>query len=183
VLPASLISSITHNWLRCIRLFHSSTVGQLAEKSSFRWKSPLIVTNQNRLINIVVKKLYRHHFESFMVTTLTWLTVTGYQYHKWPRICSACRVHNPVLSSFMTYHRVCNKCNTTDVKCGIGTAYPSGAPEFTPGFNGVRVARSLVFCLMFCRLLFVLLATVLSVLRFTASNYTFGIFSYRKRGL
>ena len=25
------------------------------------------------------------------------------------------------------------------------TAYPSGAPEFTPGFSGVHVARSLVF--------------------------------------
>ena len=32
--------------------------------------------------------------------------------------------HNPVFSSFMTYHRVCNKCNTTGVACGAGTAYP-----------------------------------------------------------
>ena len=24
--------------------------------------------------------------------------------------------------------------NTTDVTSGAGTAYPSGAPEFTPGF-------------------------------------------------
>jgi hypothetical protein len=28
--------------------------------------------------------------------------------HNWPRICSTCRKHFPVLSSFMTYHRVCN---------------------------------------------------------------------------
>jgi hypothetical protein len=34
----------------------------------------------------------------------------------------------------------------------------------------------LVFCLMFCRSLFVLLVFVLSVLRFTASGYPFGIF-------
>jgi hypothetical protein len=27
---------------------------------------------------------------------------------------------------------------------GAGTAYPAGAPEFTPGFLGVRVTRSLV---------------------------------------
>jgi hypothetical protein len=40
---------------------------------------------------------------------------------------------------------------------GAGTAYPSGAPEFTPGFSGVRVTRSLVLyvcfvdrCLSFC---------------------------------
>jgi hypothetical protein len=28
--------------------------------------------------------------------------------NKWPRICSTCRKHFPALSSFMTYHRVCN---------------------------------------------------------------------------
>ena len=27
---------------------------------------------------------------------------------KWPRICSTCRKHVPVLSSFTTYYRVCN---------------------------------------------------------------------------
>ena len=34
--------------------------------------------------------------------------------------------HNLVLSSFMTYHWVCNEVGPTS---GIGTAYPSGAPE------------------------------------------------------
>jgi len=43
----------------------------------------------------------------------------------------------------------CNKSNTTGATCGAGTAYPSGAPEFTHGFSVVRVARSLVFCVMF----------------------------------
>ena len=49
----------------------------------------------------------------------------------------------------------------------------------TSVFSGFRVARSLVFCGVFCRSLFVLfpLAIVLSVLlRFTDSDYTFGIF-------
>jgi len=49
----------------------------------------------------------------------------------------------------------------------------------SPSFSWVRVVRSLVFCVMFCRSLFVifLLTNVLSLLlRFTASNYTFGIF-------
>jgi len=58
-----------------------------------------------------------------------------------------------------------------------GTVYTSGAPGFIPGFSGVRVARSLVFCAVFCRSLFVpfLLAILLCVLvRFTASDYPFG---------
>jgi hypothetical protein len=32
----------------------------------------------------------------------------------------------------MTYHRVCNKNNTTDITRGTGTAYRSGASESTP---------------------------------------------------
>jgi len=41
-------------------------------------------------------------FESFTVATMTWFTVTEYLCQKWPRKCSVCRNHNPVLSSFMT---------------------------------------------------------------------------------
>jgi len=62
---------------------------------------------------------------------MTWLTVPEHLCHKWPRICSTCRKHFPVLSSSMTYHLVCN---TTGATSGAGTAYPSGAPEFPPGF-------------------------------------------------
>ena len=51
--------------------------------------------------------------------------------------------------SFMIYKRVCNKINTTGANSGTGTAYHSGAPEFNPGFNGVRVIRSLVLCVCF----------------------------------
>ena len=29
---------------------------------------------------------------------------------------------------------VCNKSKMMDATCGAGTAYPSRAPEFTPGF-------------------------------------------------
>ena len=46
-----------------------------------------------------------------------------------------------------------------------------------PGLSGVRVARSLVFCVVFCRLLFILFLTIaLSLLPFTASDYLFDIF-------
>ena len=50
-----------------------------------------------------------------------------------------------------------------------------------PVFGGVRVARFLVFCVMFCRSLFVLfrVAIELSVcLRFTDTDYPFGIFNF-----
>ena len=52
-------------------------------------------------------------------------------------------------------------------------------PSSNPVFSWVRVIRSLVLCVMFCRSLFVLffLVIVLSVLlRFTYSDYPFGIF-------
>ena len=54
-----------------------------------------------------------------------------------------------MISVIETYHRVCNKSNTTGVTYGTGTAYM---------FSGFRVVRSLVFCAMFCRSLFLLLS-------------------------
>ena len=69
--------------------------------------------------------------------------------------------------------------NTTGATCRAGTANPSGAHEFTLGW--VRVARFLIFCGMFSRSLFVLfrLVVVLFVLlRYTASDYFFGIFKF-----
>ena len=59
--------------------------------------------------------------------------------------------------------------NTTGVTSGTGSATHFGAPAFTLGYSGVSVARSLVFCVVFCRLLPVLLyfvfAIVLSVIQ------------------
>ena len=51
-------------------------------------------------------------------------------------------------SSFMAYHLVCIKSNTSGVTSGAGTAYPSGARHGTTPqvFNGVRVAQYVVFC-------------------------------------
>ena len=71
----------------------------------------------------------------------------------------------------------------TGATSGAGTAYPSGAPEFTPGFSGIHVTRSLVLYVCFldrcnvCPFLLFLLAIVLSVfLRYTDSDCPFGIF-------
>ena len=54
-------------------------------------------------------------------------------------------VYNLVLSSFMTYHRVCNKSNTTGGTCVAGTAYPSGTPELTTVFVGFVLLGRLFF--------------------------------------
>ena len=74
------------------------------------------------------------------------------------------------------YYRICNKGNSTGATCSAWTTYPSEAPEFTPSFSVVHVGRCLVLDVTFCKSLFVLLVIVLSVLRFTASDYPFGIF-------
>jgi len=69
--------------------------------------------------------------------------------------------------------------NMTGATSKAGTAYPSGAPEFTPGFKGGSCYSIFSFMCMFCRSLFVLflLAIVLSVLlRYADSDYPFGIF-------
>ena len=80
------------------------------------------------------------------------------------------------------------------VTCRAGFAYPSRIPEFNHCFSRVRVAWSLALWVMFCRSLFVLflLAIVFIVcpsiygfwlplwyLRFTASDYPFGILDLR----
>ena len=44
-------------------------------------------------------------------------------------------IHQNLVKFNMTYDRVCNKINTTGVTSGARTAYPSGAPEFTPVFR------------------------------------------------
>ena len=49
----------------------------------------------------------------------------------------------------MPYHRGCSQSNTSATN-GAGTAYPTGVSEFTPVFGEIRVARSLVFYVVFC---------------------------------
>ena len=84
----------------------------------------------------------------------------------------------------MTYHRVCNKSNTTGVTKRGQELFT--LPEHlcsTSVFYEVRGVRSLVFCVKFCislfslSFLFFILTIVLSVfLQYTASDYPFGIF-------
>jgi hypothetical protein len=88
--------------------------------------------NQDFLVVMLKSSLRK-----FTVATMTWLSVTEYLYHKWPRMCSVCRNHNSVLSSFKIYHRVSNYSNTKSGTCGAATTYSLGAPELTnPIFVG-----------------------------------------------
>ena len=92
---------------------------------------------------------------------------------------TTCRENFPVLFPFTTYHRVCNQMITKGAISGAGTVYLSGAPEFTPGCQWGSCNSIISFMCMCCRsfcFVFFLLAIVLSVLRFTDSDYPFGIF-------
>ena len=53
----------------------------------------------------------------------------------WPRICFVCGNHDPVISSFRTHHRFCDKNNRTGIISGAETVNPTGAPEFHPRFS------------------------------------------------
>ena len=86
------------------------------------------------------------------------------------------------LHTIVFWGKVCDSsCFAFIFKISIraGTATLPKNLKSPPVFHGVRVARSLVFCVLFCRSLFVLilLAIVLSVLlRFENSDYPFGVF-------
>jgi len=66
----------------------------------------------------------------------------------------------------------------TGVTVGAGTGYPSEAYKFPPIFGGGEglCAQCLVLCVVLGRSLFVLLAIVLAVLPFTASDHPFDIY-------
>ena len=69
---------------------------------------------------------------SWLVRSPSWIgwPATEYLCHIWPPMCFAYRNRNPLHhSSYMTLHRTVNKCNTTDVTSGSGTANPSDVPE------------------------------------------------------
>jgi hypothetical protein len=112
-----------------------------------------------------------HHFESFTVATMTWLTVTQYLWHRRPWLVSLCRNHNAALCSYVTYHWSVDKSYNT-LEQELITF-----PEHLRSPLCALCLRNLLFsvwcfvdrCLSFW--FFFLLAIVLSVLRFTASDY------------
>ena len=124
------------------------------------------------------RKLYDRHHEL--------VNRYGVLCHRWQWICSVCRNHNPVLFSFLIYHRFVTS-NTMSATCGAEIIYPCEAHEFNfhPSKHPVLVGfvlLDLCLCVVFCRSLFVLLSFFLfafllyALLRFTASYYRLGIF-------
>jgi hypothetical protein len=112
----------------------------------------LIVCKESRLkTSIVYMRLIQFEHRNFEYVSQKSVIVI------WPRIFSTCRKHVSVLSSFMTYHRVCNYVSTTDATSSTGTAYPSGAHAFITGFKWGSCYSIFNFMCIFCRSLFVLL--------------------------
>ena len=70
--------------------------------------------------------------------------------------------------------------NTTGDTSGAGSVYSSELSRVQPDLSGILVVQSIVYCVGFCRSLFVLflLPIVLSDLRLTASNYPFVLFNF-----
>jgi hypothetical protein len=133
------------NWSGCIKWFYDITEIAITAKVMLPKQGYLVVNEKSSL-----GKLYCRHND---LDNRYAVSVSQ------SRTCSVCRNHKPILSSFMTYHLVCKMSNTTDVTCGAGTSYTSCAPGRAPGFNGIRVGRFLVFCVMYCRSMFVLLSS------------------------
>ena len=96
---------------------------------------------------------------------MTWSSATEYLCHIWQRICSVCCNHNLVLSSFMTYHQICDKGSTTDVTSLEGTAYHSGGNLLFMGFALINPCGVLwIFGCPFVLFLLVIALSFLNIL-------------------
>ena len=105
---------------------------------------------------------------------MTWLTIMEYLCHKWLRVFSVCRSnHNPALSSFMIYHWIFKKSNTTGANDRAGMVR---IPEFTFDYSGVPsfIYSSILLSIVCLFVLFLFLVIVLSgLLRTMFSEYPF----------
>ena len=69
-------------------------------------------------------------FNSFTIATMTWLTVTQYLYHKWPRICPFVVI---TTSSFPYSHLIIKFVTRHDgIHERFRNCHPSRTPEFNP---------------------------------------------------
>jgi hypothetical protein len=78
--------------------------------------------------------------------------------HKWPQICSTCRKHLHILSSFITYQRFVTRVTLWVLQVEKELLTLPEQQSSPPVFSWFRVAQSQVFCVAFCRSLFVLLS-------------------------
>jgi hypothetical protein len=82
-------------------------------------------------------------------SSTNWKTTSLNCYVLWYILCSICRNHNSVLSTFIIFQRNYNIARATG---GAGTAYPSRAPDLTTALCGIRIWWSFLFCVGFCGL-------------------------------
>ena len=104
---------------------------------------------------------------------MTWLTVTEYICHIWPRKCFVYRNHNMVISS-LTYRRACNKSNMTGATSGEGTAYPS--PQT---FVVIQLLITRFFSILFMLWMTIVLLWVIPKKTYSLSVYQIKRFSCR----
>jgi len=88
---------------------------------------------------------------------MNWLIITEYLCHRWSRICSICRTsrsfpHSWLFTGFVT--RVTRRVPLAEHELLTIPKHLCSLPDF----SGARVGWSLVFCVAFCRSLFVLLS-------------------------
>ena len=86
------------------------------------------------------------------------------------------QVYKTALFQYMVVHIQPYQSNRTGATSGAGTAYLSGAPEFTPDFQWSNSFMCNILQIVVCPFVLFLLPIVLSVLQFTDSDYPFGIF-------
>ena len=123
----SLLRSICHKWRREYFVCLLRSICHKWRREYFVRCYGVSVTNDDGNISFVVTE-----YLSQMTTGIFRLLLRSIC-HNWRREYFACRGHNPVISSFITHHRIfLNKSNTTGDTGWEGTAYLPGAPEFNP---------------------------------------------------
>jgi hypothetical protein len=81
---------------------------------------------------------------------MTWLTTMEYMCYKWPRyVPLVVNTSRSFRHSWLITRFVIRLTRQVPLVEQERTAYPSGAPEFTLGFSGVRVIRSVVLGVYF----------------------------------
>ena len=129
--------------------------------------------------NYIITQQYYRHFILNVLNQFHCKYIITQKYYKWPRICSVFVItiksfpHSWLIVGFVK--RVTRRVPHVEQELLILPEHISSPLTF----SGVRVAWSLVLCIMFCRSLFVLflLAIVLCVsLRSADLDFPFGIF-------
>ena len=72
--------------------------------------------------------LYSNHNLSLVFIVVPWLTCVTNDHRYVP-------FNVIIIRSLTTQHQMCCKCTMTGATIGVGTAYPSRAPEFTTGLQ------------------------------------------------